>query len=227
LSPENWACRRTTALLLGVALPLLCLTFDPFVFRSMFGSSPLLGRVWLLAHLIMGSAMLALFFWISVRRAPGLSAGVMALGAVFSFCLGVALLPFSMFGLVAVVGILGLLPFLTTLVYWRNASAAFAAARLETSYTAAVATVSALAVASLAVLAQVHVHRAVTRDFEAALLSDSERSDAISRLRLYRHIADVDWVALDYLRRPDPALRIRLAEVYRDVTGRDVSKLDD
>jgi hypothetical protein len=55
------------------------------------------------------------------RRASALLGDVLLAGGIFSFLLGLALLPFSLMGLLILIGIFGFTPFITSFVFFRNA----------------------------------------------------------------------------------------------------------
>jgi len=65
------------------------------------------------------------------RRAAAILAGVMFVGSAASLLLGIMLLPFSLVGLMVVIGVLGFSPFLVSGIYFRNAVRAYRAARSE------------------------------------------------------------------------------------------------
>lgn len=117
----------------GLVLPFLCYYFDPIVFRSSseydMGLYP---QVQFYAYTISALEMVALCAWLSgaVRAGRGAAAltGVLLAGAIFSFVVGVAILPYSLLGLIIFIGALGFIPFLTSLVYLRNAWRAAGAA---------------------------------------------------------------------------------------------------
>jgi hypothetical protein len=104
-------------LLGGVFLPILCLIFDPVVFEE--------PRARALAVIGYGLPMLLLLAWIVIGpRYAALScvlAGGMGIGAVLAGVTGVLMLPMTILGLFILLGLLGLIPFATMWIYWRNA----------------------------------------------------------------------------------------------------------
>lgn len=85
----------------------------PFVYVAI-GSGTFLLAIWLIANR-----------WITKGRT--LFAGAFLGGTIFAFLLGLAMLPFSLIGLLLFgLGALGFMPFLVALVYWRNARMAWA-----------------------------------------------------------------------------------------------------
>jgi len=108
----------------GIVLPVACLVFDPVVFRGGFAGGPLLGPFKLFAYALIALEIAALGAWLALRGRAGVwcgpLGGVMTAGALFSLVVGVVLLPFSLLGLMFLIGVLGFSPFLAALVYWRN-----------------------------------------------------------------------------------------------------------
>jgi hypothetical protein len=120
VKPERAKVKRFCIDLLGgVILPVLCLAYDPFVFREhpewqAFG------------YIFIGMQMVVLVGWMtlgwSFRRGSALIAGFLAVGAGVSGIMGVLLALFSVVGLFYFgIGILGFTPFLTCVVFARNA----------------------------------------------------------------------------------------------------------
>src|SRR5690349_8406254 len=89
----------------GIVLPVVCLWFDPIVFRSSLGG-PLVGRYTVVAGGAIGLGLLSLAAWMVVRRPPAFLAGLLTGGALFASLLGIFLLPFSIIGLFVLIGIL-------------------------------------------------------------------------------------------------------------------------
>lgn len=139
--PKNWLQRAWSPeptlghlifdFAFGVVAPLLCLYFDPGLFRSndpCFG--PLLGGTGPFVYVAIGSGTFLLAIWLIANRwitkGRSLFAGAFLGGTIFAFLLGLAMLPFSLIGLLLFgLGALGVMPFLVALVYWRNARMAW------------------------------------------------------------------------------------------------------
>ena len=111
--------------LFGIILPVICLVVDPIVFQGGFlGERPWLGRFQLFAYLFCGLQIGIFLSWRTLARhlapAAGLIGGVLLTGALFSFIVGVLILPLTFFGLVVLIGIVGFTPFVTAFVYLRT-----------------------------------------------------------------------------------------------------------
>jgi hypothetical protein len=69
------------------------------------------------------------------------------------------------------------------------------------------------------------VGREVTRATELALSPDpAEAARGLARLRRCRFVADWDRLVWDYQAEGDAARRTRLAQVYQELTGRDIEQ---
>lgn len=116
----------------GIVLPMICLIFDPFVFRRT--------EYQVLAHCFIGiqMALLAVWLFLGERAAPvaGLFGGAFLLGYAVAAAVGLMLLPLSLIGLILIVGALGFTPFFTAFVFYRNARRAFRMAAKQGAPTA-------------------------------------------------------------------------------------------
>ena len=128
-SPPTTRSQTVFDVLFGVIAPILCFIFDPIVFKSADFGPPLFPDFQGFAYLTSGIEVLLLAVWLlwgRDRHPPThLLGGMLAAGAVISGFIGLVLLPFSLMGLFLGVGIFGFVPFLTALVYLRNARSAF------------------------------------------------------------------------------------------------------
>lgn len=107
----------------GLVLPAVCLVVDPLVFR---GRDPLLRGYFAISEAAILLGFVSLPLWLRFRWFPGIFAGVLLGVALFAFGLGVILLPMSIVGLgVFFLGTLGLIPFGTAFVFFRNGIRAY------------------------------------------------------------------------------------------------------
>jgi hypothetical protein len=205
-------------------LPVVCLALDPIVFRSSGGpfGGALLGPYKVVGYSAAGLGMVSLGVWLIRRRPAGLLAGLLAGGAAFALCMGVVMLPFSLLGLVFVVGALGFVPFGTAWAFAWQARSAWRAA-------GAGRTVRRWAAVGFLVACGVpwvlHVGaRAATRTATAAALSEdpAEAERGLAALENLWFVVDADGLAWAYSREEDPGRRQQLAAAYRRVTGGDV-----
>lgn len=113
-------------LIFGILLPLGCLLADrivfggphPFLEGSIFGGAAPAAYTFILTEV----CLLAL--WILLRRkvtgSAAFFAGPLLAGWGFSLILAIGLLPLSLVGLIVVIGVLGLSPWLTWFAFYRN-----------------------------------------------------------------------------------------------------------
>jgi hypothetical protein len=216
-------------------LPVLCFAFDPVVFRgdyNLLGHQGVYHRLRLFAYSASALEIATLACWLFViRKFPAWSrpaGGVMAAGALFSFALGLAILPLSIAGLLFVgLGALGFIPFVTALVYLRNARRALRLNRagepVRGGATAAFAFGLAFALGMPAV-AQRGATR-IVRNASAEVVEGGELSP--QRRRIVRALTFLSGETFYHLIRqhseePDAERRHRLAEAYEEVTGEDM-----
>lgn len=216
----------------GIILPVVCLALDPLVFRDGgWGFGPLLGAFKLLAYAFIALEIAALAAWLALGGRAGVwcgaLGGAMTAGALFSLVVGVLLLPFTLMGLVFVIGVFGFSPFLTALVYWRNGRRARreSARFLTGGQRRRLPLVAALLALALPAFAQLEVSRLVARTLPDLTGADARRAkSAADTLELVGLIAEVDLdpVVREYSKETDAARKERLAFAYSVVTGRDI-----
>ncbi|NQU26429.1 MAG: hypothetical protein HQ567_34520 [Candidatus Nealsonbacteria bacterium] len=132
--PQRLASKRMIVDLMGgVVLPCLCLWYDPFVFRGNTGGVVPAALAAVPLAIVLQIVVLA--FWLVagpwLGRFAATVAGVLWCGVIMAGLLGIVLLPMSLLGtlLAAGVGLLGFVPFLTAVVFARNAVRATRQAR--------------------------------------------------------------------------------------------------
>ncbi len=215
----------------GVVLPVACFVFDPLVFKRFDGHN----GGWLedyrfFTYALSALEMAALGVWLAARGRLGewasAAAGVLLAGALFCFLIGIVLLPFSLLGLIFIIGVLGFTPFFTGFVYLRNGVRAVRLARNPLSFGAnflGSLVVGVVLVFSLPLLAEAGVSRFVNSSVEAMLagreLSQFELS-AARAASLFTE-AEFDRLARAYNTETDPARKARLEAIYRELTGRE------
>jgi len=111
----------------GIVAPILCLIFDPIIFRSL---SPVIAVGGMFAGLQIffyvgiGIEIVMLSLWLIFKpRSQQISsffAGVLISGSLVSLAIGILILPLTLFGLFLLIGILGFAPFLTAMVFFRS-----------------------------------------------------------------------------------------------------------
>src|SRR6185295_4765290 len=106
----------------GIVMPILCLLMDPIVFKGFGG---ILSYWSGMAYAFIGAEILVLAFWLYLRGLLGNAAlcfaGPLLAGGVFALGLHAFMLPLTLRGMLLLIGFLGLTPFFTSFVYFRNA----------------------------------------------------------------------------------------------------------
>jgi hypothetical protein len=219
--------------LFGIVLPALCLFFDPIVFRGgMMGTGgPVLGQYRLFAYGVIAIEIGVLALWLlageRLKDWGGMLGGAMLAGALFSLAVGMLILPYTIIGLIILVGVFGFIPFFTTFVYLRNAARALATSEPYLGAWRRAAALALGATVSLAAPAYAHlrIERAVARALPALTSEDDAQAARAARhLRLagWLGATDFDEIARAYENEPDATRRERLAHSYRALTGRDI-----
>jgi hypothetical protein len=218
-------------LISGIALPLICLWFDPIVFQSNSNAGPaLLGEHQFLAYCGITLGMATLLAWHLFHRLGILFAGALTAFALASLVLGLILLPFSLLGLVVVVGVLGFSPFLTAFAFWRNSVRASASisAKVSNEWRWALGTAGFFLALIGPVFLFAYADHHLTWAADHALSDNPEESArAVALLRHFGTSAYTRNFLFLYDREDDPGRRQRIAEVYRQFAGQDIEAVLD
>lgn len=126
----------------GIVLPVLCLIFDPFIFRSIFDIEEHIGggsEYQVFVYTAVGIGILSLGCWLRwghkfKEQQSGLLAGIFFADFLFASGLAIFLLPYSIVGLFCIFGIFGFIPFVTAYVFLRNGVRALRRARQNNSW---------------------------------------------------------------------------------------------
>jgi hypothetical protein len=219
----------TLSILGGIVAPIACFALQPLLFLP--GAPPVVPPLefinvfWLFGYGVIGLEMLALAVWLAIGNRlgawNGLFAGVLFAGALFAGGLGLVLLPFSVLGLMLVIGLLGFVPFLTAVVYCVNAVVAYRHAREFAGPKMLIgwALLGALLVIGVPGAVQAGVSLAVR-----SAISDvaAGNSTAMLTLRAWYRLAPRDSLVSSYAAERDPVRKQRLANAYKELTGEDV-----
>lgn len=116
------------AYLVGVFGPTLCLIFDPLIFQGGDEHGPILGEYRTFSYGFIGLEMAIFAFWLSAGpafgRPSGLLSGALGVGSALAAFVGVLILPFTLMGLLAGIGALGIIPFLVARTFFLQSKAA-------------------------------------------------------------------------------------------------------
>lgn len=117
----------------GVFLPAMCFLFDPIVFT---GGDALLGNYKFFAYTLSYVSIMSLLAFLlwgeKLKWLNGFLCGLFAVAALISGAIGFAIFPFSLIGLVILIGALGFTPLFTSFVFLRSAMRAFEFGKLTT-----------------------------------------------------------------------------------------------
>lgn len=124
-SREATSAQRSFDVTLGIVLPLICFVADPIVFRmSLSRGSGILHEWTYLVYSGVLIQLIMLYLWLvyghKLKLARFFVGGGLLVGALAAAVIGLILLPFSVIGLIMIIGILGFTPWLTSFVYLRN-----------------------------------------------------------------------------------------------------------
>lgn len=216
----------------GLVLPIVCLVADPLVFKSfpLFGPA-ILEDYQLFAYVVctveMGFFLVWRTFPTKVNAFSPLFAGVFLIGACFSTLIGLAMLPFTLFALLLVIGVLGLVPFLSGFVYLRNAVRAIRAQPNNTPllFRLWLSVMSGLFVVVPLIFATVYAERSISSSVDTMIFGNAVQAEAAAkRLKWFRFIPlkECNRLALAYGREWDDEKKVFLSRVYRELTGEDI-----
>jgi hypothetical protein len=213
----------------GILMPLGCFYLDPGIVAG--DSSTPLGRLSIFIYSLSALAifMLALWFLFEHRMGSGAAvfSGVFLAGAICSFSIGVLILPLTLIGILFVVGLLGLVPFLTGFVYLRNAVRAINACKPAAGgpirIRAGVIVLSAVAALGLPALGQWKINDIVRQSMAEIISQDSGSPDAaIGRIKRLRWLVDADEIVRAYEMETNAERKERLGRAYKGITGEDI-----
>lgn len=124
--------QRTFDWLFGVISPVVCFVFDPIVFNNGFDGVGLLDDMRLIAYPFAYTAIMATIAWLLFGERLGklndALGWLLASSSLVSLIIGIRIAPYSLMGLLIVIGALGFTPMLMSFSLMRNAVRAFRAA---------------------------------------------------------------------------------------------------
>jgi hypothetical protein len=128
--PEPTRTQRGFDWTFGVILPIICFVCDPIVFKEPgYHDGGLLGAYAPFAYILAAISITSMILWLTwakhYRAANAAFSGLFAAGALISLIVGIALLPFSLLGLIVLIGALGFTPLFSSFIYLRNSYRSF------------------------------------------------------------------------------------------------------
>jgi hypothetical protein len=232
-APTRTPAQLAFDLIFGVAGPILCFLADPLVFRPGLMGAPLLGRFQLFAYVLSTIAISVLIVWcflaeyIDAFRA--MISGVLVAGAAFSLVIGVVILPFSLIGVLLIIGLAGFTPFLTAFVYIRNGFRAFPGrtSRHSRESTWTMGVLGGLVALALAGVISIQVSSAISRSLSALLHGNPQQAEvAAAQMRWMALLPreSFDEIVEAYQVEQDPKRKALLKKFYQDMTGQDIDR---
>ena len=215
--------------LFGVILPVICFVFDPIVFKNNGIGATLLGNYKPFAYLLSFVSVMAMSAWLiwgaKLKWLNAFLAGLFAVGGIISFGIGVILFPFSLIGLIILIGVLGFTPLLSAIVFLRNAVRAFHAAKPFLEKRTLIYSAALCAIFSFVV--PITVNLEIKRSLENIKNGDEQTILTESRkLRYVAPLVNFDDLALSYfhsMRDEKASGKMRaIAEFYKEMTGEDI-----
>ncbi len=215
--PEKTVRQVVFDVLFGIVAPVLCLIFDPVVFRD--GNT--LNRVAVFGYFAITIGIIALGWHLAARRTPAFVSGALFAGATLALVIGILIFPLALSSALLLIGIPGFTPLMTAFVFIRNARRSWSVSvqRQRPHYALALLGFSLSFVVPY--MAQAGVSNTVTHAI--AVLKYGPESDvhrAAKTLKLL-HMGTRE-IEEEYFQTRDIARRKRLADAYLIITGRDM-----
>jgi hypothetical protein len=173
----------------GLVAPVLCFYFDPLVFKGNLGGQPLLQPYQLFTYAI--TTLEVSLLAVSMISGPRLGnwlrvvGGALISGALFSLLIGLIILPYTLLGLMFLIGALGFIPFLTAFVYLRAGWRALKHERIRADHSLLGGLlVGALLSLAIPALVSLYVATSAEHSIDAILHGDSEQAqNAVGHLQ--------------------------------------------
>ena len=213
--------------------PVICFIADPIVFKSMLFGPALFSDYQFFVYLVTLVQVPVMAMWLlygtRFKSAGLIVGGALMAGAFFSFLIGVAILPFSLLGLLWIIGIFGFTPFLTAFVYLRNSVRAMRAQPKGLGLPCAfvLATIAAVYVIGVPAVVSVGTARVATVWTSEVLYGDDQvAEDAAHRLSWLPVVPDNSLTQLlqAYEREHNFDRQRVIARHYREITGEDIEE---
>lgn len=214
----------------GVVLPTACCFFDPLIFKGAIShNGALLGEYKPFAYLLSFASivlmMLFLLFGQKLKWFNSVLAGIFIVGSAISLIVGIVIFPFSLIGLIAVIGILGFTPLASAFVYARNAVRAISYAETKVNRTLLFNLVGTGAIFSFVLPYVFYVN------VKASLSEIEKGNPAVIRqhtqkLQYFTPLINVDRLALKSCRMEDGEGKTEIRNAVYDLSGIHVDEIN-
>lgn len=214
-------------LIFGIVMPLLCFYLDPIVYQENGYGSPLFPNDKAFAYSFSFASIAVFAVWLCFGKRfkwlNAVCAGLFFTGAAFCLVMGLVLLPFSLIGLIFLIGFFGLTPFFTGFVYLRNGLRAWHLVKGELAFRHLANTVALTAILSF-------VFPAILNSKINQAISDLINGDpqtietSTQRLKYVPFFIDSDKVVRAYGATGDREKQAALAAAYKQLFGEDIER---
>lgn len=212
----------------GVILPVICFAFDPIVFKVTDFGKPFFGEYKPFAYLLSFISILAMMAWLiwgkKLKGLSGILSGLFAVGGIISLGIGIILFPFSVIGLIVLIGALGFTPLFTSIVFLRNAYRSFQISKPFFENRVLLDTTILSAMFGLIVPFTINVQ--VNNFVRETIRSDAEtiKSNAW-KFKIISPIADFGNLRGEYnISKNNRQKQTELAILYFELTGKEIEK---
>jgi signal transduction histidine kinase len=157
-----------------------------------------------------------------LKLLAGFIGGILLSGALFSFVIGIFLLPLSILGLILIVGILGFTPFFTCFVFLRNGVRALGQANEKISVTSLVMGMSLV----IAVQGGIQWAQIISESSQSVTRTDDILSTQQAKRQFKSWCTDnyLNKIVLIYAKETDPSRKKVIAKLYQDITGENIEE---
>lgn len=214
--------------LFGVIVPVVCFAFDPIVFKGRFESG-LLGAFRPFAYILSFASIMAMMAWLlwgaRLKWLNGFLSGLFGVGGIISFSLGIILLPWSLMGLIILIGALGFTPFFSSVIYLRNAVRAYRAAVPFFERRVLISTFLLAALYSVVISATINIE--IRKELDRMRFgNEAVIREGAAKLKLVRFLVEPDPLARAYYRLPERERTsdraMALAKGFKELSGANI-----
>ncbi len=219
------------SVIMGILGPIFCLAVQEVVIPGLQFELPglrFMGLFVLFSYGVIGLEIVVLALWLVLADRLGtwcgFLSGIFFAGSLFAGVLGLVLLPYSLVGLLFGIGILGLVPLFTALVYYFHAARAYRQSRLlKGGARPWIAPLLGMAL-TFGVPGVIQVRGSLV--VRSALREIVDGNPAgIARLRTWLPIVYRDRILNLYLAETEPVRRERLASAFKTLTDEDLESM--
>ncbi len=163
-----------------------------------------------------------LIFGEKLKWLNGFLAGLFFLGGIVSLAVGIVLLPFSLFGLIILIGALGFTPLFTAVIFLRNSFRALHASKgfLAKEVRAYAFAFGIIFSASLTWT----INSEIKKSLRWIEVGNSQIAyDESRKLKYFAPLVNFDTLVLTYRYLPKESEKSKaIAEIYKELTGEDI-----